>query len=73
MQNKAAKQNRRPHPDLFIPTALLFLVSCLPSALDDKQIYMQFGIYEGRFINYLQLIVRVNKVGCEALVLKITA
>lgn len=40
---------------------------------NDSHIYMQFGIYEGRFINYLWLIVGVNKVGCEALMLKITA
>ncbi len=44
-----------------------------PLAQTDKPIYMQFGIYEGRFINYLWLIVAVNKVGCEALVLEILA
>lgn len=39
---------------------------------NDKHIYMQFSIYEGYFINYLWLIVGVNKVGCEALVVRIT-
>lgn len=39
---------------------------------NDKHIYMDLTIYEGYIINYLWLIVGVNRVGCEAHMSRIT-
>lgn len=50
---------------------LSFIFAIFPFTQNDKYIYIQFGIYEGCFINYLWLIVRINKVECKVLTLKL--
>lgn len=68
MQNKTPKQNVWPQADLS-PRVLhfqtVFSLCHFLLAQNDKQIYVQRGIYEGRSFNYFWVIAGVNKVGCE--------